>query len=98
MTGTQLGAQKGISGATFALLKDMGWYNVLDRFNDYTNYGYKRGCNFFNNVCYDSGSSQKYFCSATTMSSISDCSTNFLGKSVCTNKAALMADGCSMWA
>lgn len=26
MTGTELGAQKGFSGLTFALLKDMGWY------------------------------------------------------------------------
>lgn len=28
MTGTQLGAQKGLSGLTFSLLKDMGWYEV----------------------------------------------------------------------
>lgn len=76
----------------------MGWYNVQERFYDYTNYGYKKGCDFYNKVCYDSTSLPKYFCNADTMSSISSCSTNFLGKSVCTKQAALMADGCSMWA
>ena len=40
MTATQLGAQKGFSGLTFAILKDMGWYEVDDSFNDTTNYGY----------------------------------------------------------
>jgi len=28
MTGTTLGATKGFSGLTFALLKDSGWYTV----------------------------------------------------------------------
>lgn len=41
MTGTQLGPQKGFSGLTFALLKDMGWYEVDGSFNDTSNYGYR---------------------------------------------------------
>ena len=44
MTATSLGAHKGISGLTFALLKDMGWYIVDDTFNDTSNYGYHQGC------------------------------------------------------
>lgn len=76
----------------------MGWYDVDDRFYDYSNYGYQKGCNFYNNICYDSLSLPKYFCNANTMSAISDCSTNFLGKSLCTNQNRLMADGCSLWA
>ena len=52
MTGTQLGSRKSISSLTFALLKDMGWYDVDDTFNDTTNYGYKKGCPFFTDACY----------------------------------------------
>lgn len=52
MTGTELGPQKGISGATFSLFKDMGWYDVDDTFNDTTNYGYKKGCSFYTDACY----------------------------------------------
>jgi hypothetical protein len=37
MTGTALGAQKGFSGLTFAILKDMGWYTVDDYWSDTTN-------------------------------------------------------------
>jgi hypothetical protein len=44
MTGTSLGAQKGFSGLTFAILKDMGWYTVDDTWSDTTNYGYHLGC------------------------------------------------------
>jgi len=32
MTATSLGATKGFSGLTFALLKDTGWYTVDDSF------------------------------------------------------------------
>lgn len=76
----------------------MGWYGVDDRFSDYTNYGYRKGCDFFNKACYDTASNPKYFCNAITMAQISYCSSNFLGKSVCTKQSALMADGCGMWA
>jgi proprotein convertase subtilisin/kexin type 5 len=51
MTRTALSAQRGISGLTFALLKDMGWYTVDDTFNDTSPYGYKKGCEFFFNGC-----------------------------------------------
>jgi hypothetical protein len=33
MTATSFGAAKGMSGLTFALLKDMGWYTVDDTFS-----------------------------------------------------------------
>ena len=44
MTGTALGPQKSFSALTFAMLKDMGWYEVDDSFNDTTNYGFNKGC------------------------------------------------------
>ena len=98
MTATTLGPQKTISGATFALLKDMGWYNADDRFSDYTNFGYKLGCNFYNDTCYGT-SLPKYFCTPTAPSTISQCSSNFLGKAVCSNQPGLLADNCpGMWA
>lgn len=46
MTGTELGTQKAFSGLTFALLKDMGWYDVDDTFNDTINFGFERECDF----------------------------------------------------
>jgi hypothetical protein len=52
MTGTALGAQKSFSGINFALLRDMGWYDVDATFNDTTNYGYKKGCTFYTNACW----------------------------------------------
>lgn len=91
-----MGPQKGISGLTFALLKDMGWYEVDDSFNDTSNYGYNLGCNFYNKACYDTTTYPKYFCDMTTYSGVSACSTNFLSKAVCTNDTAAMADGCNI--
>lgn len=76
----------------------MGWYGVDDTFSDYTNYGFGKGCDFFNKACYDTHSNQKYFCNAQTMAQVSGCSSNFMGKAVCTSQPALMADGCGMWA
>lgn len=52
MTGTSLGATKGFSGLTFALLKDSGWYTVDETFAEKTNFGYKKGCPFVKNACY----------------------------------------------
>jgi hypothetical protein len=96
MTGTALGAQKGFSGLTFAILKDMGWYTVDDSWSDTTNYGYQLGCSFMTDACYESSVNPKYFCNYGTTSSISQCDTNFLGKAVCTNQTAFMADGCGI--
>ena len=97
MTGTQLGAQKGISGLTFALLRDMGWYEVDSTFNDTTNYGHEDGCTFYNNGCYGT-SYPDNFCDSTSLSGVSKCASNFLGKAICDSQSALMADGCGMWA
>jgi hypothetical protein len=44
MTRTPLGAQRGVSGLTYALFKDMGWYFVDDTFNDTSPFGYKKTC------------------------------------------------------
>lgn len=95
MTGTQLGAQKGLSGLTYALLKDMGWYEVDDAFNDTSNYGYHEGCDFYNHACYNATVLPKYFCDMTAYTGVSACSTNFLSKAVCTNTGA-MTDGCGI--
>ena len=97
MTGTELGAQKGVSGLSYAMLRDMGWYEVDGTFNDSTNYGYKKGCTFYDEGCYQT-SFNDYFCDSVTLDGVSKCATNFLGKAICTNQAAVMADGCGMWA
>lgn len=72
MTGTDLGAQKGFSGLSYALLKDMGWYNVDDTFNDTSNYGKGKGCDFYNDACYGSGLTNypKYFCDTVAQTSV----------------------------
>lgn len=62
MTGTKLGPQKPFTALTFALLKDMGWYGVDDKFNDTTNYGYQKGCSFLTDACYATTPDSKYFC------------------------------------
>lgn len=95
MTGTSLGARKGFSGLTFAMLKDMGWYTVDDSWSDTTNYGYGLGCPFMEDACYGT-SDPKYFCNQAATLNVSFCDTNFLGKSTCTNQTAFMADGCGM--
>lgn len=79
------------------MLKDMGWYDVDDTFNDTTNYGYHLGCNFVNDACYGS-SYPKYFCDTAAYENVSVCSTTFLGKAICTDQASLMSDGCGMFA
>ena len=70
MTGTQLGAQKAFSGLTFAILKDMGWYDVDDTFNDTVNYGYKKGCQFLTDACYGTNVDTKYFCNTVAYNGI----------------------------
>ena len=97
MTGTSLGAQKTFTGLTFAMLKDMGWYEVDDTFNDTTNYGFNKGCDFYNDACYGS-SYDKYFCSPASFTDVSECSTTFTGKAICDDQAGLMADGCGLFA
>lgn len=73
----------------------MGWYTVDNNWDDTTNYGYQLGCSFMTDACYGTASS-KYFCNYAATSSISQCDTDFLGKAVCTNQTAMMADGCGM--
>lgn len=53
MTATTLGNDKHLSGLTFALLEDMGWYDVkqLSK-NPGLKFGNKKGCEFYNDVCY----------------------------------------------
>ena len=97
MTGTELGAQKSFSGLTFAILKDMGWYEVDDTFNDTTNYGFNKGCSFVEDACYAASPDDKYFCDTANYVNTSVCSTTFLGKAVCSNTATLMADGCGLF-
>lgn len=92
-----MGAQKPFTALTFAILKDMGWYAVDDTFNDTTNYGYQKGCSFLKNACYGSTSYPKYFCNMGDYVNVSECTSTFTGKATCSNEAALMADGCSMF-
>ena len=98
MTGTSLGAQKSFTALTFAMIKDMGWYEVDDTFNDTTNYGYKDGCDFFNDACYGTTTYTKYFCDTVAYTGISECSTTYTGKAICDAQTGLMADGCALFA
>lgn len=97
MTGTAMGSRKAFTGLTFAFLEDMGWYGVDGSFNDTTNYGKGLDCDFYNDACYGSTRYSKYFCDATAFDGITECDTNFLGKSYCYEEPALMADGCGMF-
>ncbi len=97
MTGTTLGPQKSVSGLTFSLLKDAGWYTVDDTFNDTTNYGYQKGCTFYNNACFGGTSFSTYFCDSVALNGNTLCASNFLGKSTCNISAAYMADGCGIF-
>jgi hypothetical protein len=53
MTGTAFGSVKYFSALTFSALRDMGWYTVDATFNETSNYGYQKGCNFFYLACYN---------------------------------------------
>ena len=97
MTGTALGPQKSFTALTFAMLKDMGWYQVDDSFNDTTNYGYQKGCEFIEEACYAASPDEQYFCNAAALSGISQCSTTFTGKSLC-KATGTMSDGCGIFA
>ena len=96
MTGTSLGATKGFSGLTYALLKDSGWYTVDDTFAEKMNYGYKKGCSFVREACY-SATTFPEFCNAATSANNSYCSTTFQGKAICSNTASLLADSCGLY-
>jgi hypothetical protein len=65
MTNNQFDAQKGISRITYAFLKDMGWYTVDGTFNDTSTFGYQKGCDFVNNICYSS-TAYTEFCSVAS--------------------------------
>jgi hypothetical protein len=96
MTATSFGAAKGLSGLTFALLKDTGWYTVDDSFSETTNYGYQSGCSFFLDACYSSINYPE-FCNVASQSNNSYCLTNFYSKAICDNTSSLMADGCGIY-
>jgi hypothetical protein len=75
----------------------MGWYNVDGTFNDTTNFGYKKGCTFYTDVCHSSLSPPKPFCNPTTQNGISSCSSTHLGKGLCSKQPGLMSDDCGLW-
>lgn len=57
MTGTSLGTiTKYFSALSFAALRDMGWYTVDSTFNETSNFGYQKGCDFLNLACFNSTS------------------------------------------
>lgn len=95
MTGTALGAVKYFSGLTFSALRDMGWYTVDSTFNETSNFGYNKGCDFINKACY--GTNFEEFCDPAALASISKCSSSFYSKAICSSEAGLMADGCGLY-
>jgi hypothetical protein len=96
MTATSFGAAKGMSGLTFALLKDTGWYTVDDTFSETSNYGYQQGCSFVLDACYNN-TSYAEFCNSVTQNNVSYCQTNFYSKAICDNTSTLMSDGCGLY-
>lgn len=97
MTGTQLGpSAKYFSGLTFAILRDMGWYTVDSTFNETSNFGYQKGCDFLKKGC-TGGTTFSEFCDSATLSQTSLCQTNFMGKAICSSTSSLMADGCGLY-
>lgn len=96
MTGTALGSVKYFSALSFSALRDMGWYTVDAKFNETSNYGYQKGCDFVYYACYNSTNFEE-FCNAATQSSISVCQSSFYSKAICSNQASLMADGCGLY-
>ena len=65
-----MGTQKSFTGLTFALLKDMGWYGVDGSFNDTTNYGKEKGCDFVNDACYGATDYPEYFCNPSAYTDV----------------------------
>jgi|JI9StandDraft_1071089.scaffolds.fasta_scaffold683112_1 hypothetical protein len=92
MTRDALGSQRGISGLTFALFSDMGWYTVDATFNDTSPYGYKKGCDFFNLGC-NSSTTYTEFCTAGL--NVKSCTSQSLSKSTCQTNA--YSDKCGIW-
>lgn len=92
MTRNSLGSQRGVSGLTFSLFADMGWYTVDDTFNDTSPYGYKKGCDFFNNGC-NSSTTYTEFCTAGQPTK--SCTTQSLSKGTCQVNA--YSDKCGIW-
>lgn len=95
MTKTPLGAQRGISGLTYAFLKDMGWYFVDDTFNDTTPFGYKKGangCSFFYSGC-NSSTVFDEFCDSTQV--VKSCTSQSFSKGVC--QVNPYSDKCGIW-
>ena len=97
MTATSFDPSKGLTGLTFALLKDTGWYTVDASLSETSNYGYNKGCSFVLDGCFSS-TSYDDFCNNATQAGNSYCVSTFYSKAICTNTAALMADGCSLYA
>ena len=60
-------------------------------------YGYQMGCSFYNDACYSKNFDSRHFCTASSYTNISACSTNFLGKATCSANESLMSDGCGIF-
>jgi hypothetical protein len=84
---------KAFSPITYALLQDMGWYDVDNSFSDTTNFGFKKGCDFVQNVCYSSTAYPEFCSNADTSQG---CTTQHFSKGSC--KTNIFSDNCLIWA
>jgi hypothetical protein len=72
----------------------MGWYTIDETFNDITSYGYQKGCDFLNNICYSS-TTYTEFCGVAANANIKSCSSQHFSKSKCALDT--YSDGCGLW-
>lgn len=93
MTATTLGTTKVLSGLTFSLLEDMGWYEVNGLWNDTLSFGQGKGCAFYEEVCYSAAKFGE-FCPADR-GSRQVCSPDGAKKAICMSKGTF-ADGCGI--
>jgi hypothetical protein len=96
MTATSFGAAKGLSGLTLALLQDSGWYTVDTTFAETSNYGYKKGCSFVLDACYNS-TNFNVFCDTVALNNISSCQSTYFGKALCDKSNNSMTDMCGIY-
>ena len=56
------GPSKAFSGLTWALYEDSGWYIVNSTDADKMQFGYNKGCDFYDNACLSTTNTYSEFC------------------------------------
>ena len=84
-----------MSGLTQALLRGSGWYYVKDFSDQYYNWGYFAGCNYFSGAC---PNVPELYCTKGA-STADTCAGHYYGKGQCGNAGAtVLGSGCDFYA